>query len=80
LTHLSASLTVVLQYKLKKKFMKKTRIAINGFGRIGRVFCRQAFEDPNLEVVAINDPHPHAASCHLLKYDSTNIPVGTSCL
>ncbi|MDP3975361.1 MAG: type I glyceraldehyde-3-phosphate dehydrogenase [bacterium] len=51
--------------------MAKTRIAINGFGRIGRVFFRQAFGHPDLEIVAINDPHDHESSCHLLKYDST---------
>ena len=31
------------------------RIAINGFGRIGRSFFRLAFEDPMIEIVAIND-------------------------
>ncbi|MDP2691793.1 MAG: type I glyceraldehyde-3-phosphate dehydrogenase [bacterium] len=51
--------------------MKKTRVAINGFGRIGRIFFRQAFGHPDMEVVAINDPHPQEQSCHLLKYDST---------
>lgn len=54
--------------------MKKTRLAINGFGRIGRVFFRQAFDHPNLEVVAVNDPHDHETSCHLLRYDSTYGP------
>ncbi|MDG1189563.1 MAG: glyceraldehyde 3-phosphate dehydrogenase N-terminal domain-containing protein, partial [Flavobacteriales bacterium] len=33
----------------------KTRIAINGFGRIGRVFLRAVLNNPNIEVVAIND-------------------------
>lgn len=50
--------------------MKKTRVAINGFGRIGRVFARQALVHPELELVAINDPHPSEISAHLLKYDS----------
>ena len=31
------------------------KIAINGFGRIGRLFFRQAFGHPNFEIVAIND-------------------------
>ena len=31
------------------------RVAINGFGRIGRLAFRQVFDDPNLEVTAIND-------------------------
>ena len=47
-----------------------TKIAINGFGRIGRLAFRQIFEDESMEVVAINDltdPEMHA---HLLKYDS----------
>jgi glyceraldehyde 3-phosphate dehydrogenase len=50
--------------------MKKIRIAINGFGRIGRVFFRQAFENPALEIVAINNPQDSATHAHLLKYDS----------
>ena len=33
----------------------KVRIAINGFGRIGRVFLRSVLKHPNIEVVAIND-------------------------
>jgi glyceraldehyde 3-phosphate dehydrogenase len=49
--------------------MKK--VAINGFGRIGRVFMRQAFDHPDFEVVGFNDPHDTEASAHLLKYDST---------
>ncbi|MCB9809043.1 hypothetical protein H6776_01455 [Candidatus Nomurabacteria bacterium] len=32
--------------------MKKTRVAINGFGRIGRAFFKLAFERPELEIVA----------------------------
>lgn len=54
--------------------MSKTRIAINGFGRIGRVFFRQAFEHPDIEIVAVNDPHAHETSCHLLRYDSSYGP------
>lgn len=50
--------------------MKKIRIAINGFGRIGRVFARQAIGNHELELVAINDPHSSDGSAHLLKYDS----------
>jgi glyceraldehyde 3-phosphate dehydrogenase len=50
--------------------MKKVRVAINGFGRIGRVFFRQAFEHPNVEVVAINNPGEADLHAHLLKYDS----------
>ncbi|MDR7274839.1 type I glyceraldehyde-3-phosphate dehydrogenase [Catenuloplanes atrovinosus] len=49
-----------------------TRIAVNGFGRIGRSFLRALLErDSKLEVVAINDLTAPAALAHLLKYDST---------
>ena len=48
-----------------------TRVAINGFGRIGRLFLRAALNDASLEVVAINDLTPTATNAHLLKYDST---------
>lgn len=48
----------------------KTRIAINGFGRIGRLFFRQAFDNENFEVVAINDLGDLANLAYLLKYDT----------
>ena len=50
--------------------MSKTRIAINGFGRIGRIFFRQAFGHPDLEVVAINDLGSPKNLAYLLKYDT----------
>lgn len=50
--------------------MKKTRIAINGFGRIGRLFFRQAWENENLEIVAINDLGDVENLAYLLKYDT----------
>jgi len=46
------------------------RIAINGFGRIGRTFFRQAFGSPNIEIVAINDLTDKATLAYLLKYDT----------
>lgn len=46
------------------------RVAINGFGRIGRVVLRAAFENEGIEVVAINDLTNAATLAHLLKYDS----------
>lgn len=50
--------------------MHKIRIAINGFGRIGRAAFKVALDKPEIEVVAINDlTEPHVLS-HLLKYDS----------
>lgn len=48
----------------------KTKIAINGFGRIGRLAFRQIFDDDNFEIVAINDLTPPDMLAHLLKYDS----------
>lgn len=50
--------------------MKKTRIAINGFGRIGRVFFRHAFGHPDLEFAAINDLGTLENLAYLLKYDT----------
>lgn len=50
--------------------MKKLRLAINGFGRIGRVFFRQCFDNPNLEIVAIQSRSDISTYAHLLKYDS----------
>jgi glyceraldehyde 3-phosphate dehydrogenase len=47
-----------------------SKIAINGFGRIGRLFFRQAFAEPELEIVAINDLGDIENLAYLLKYDS----------
>lgn len=47
-----------------------TRIAINGFGRIGRAFLRVAHEHPELEVVAVNDLGDAEQFAYLLKYDT----------
>ena len=47
-----------------------TKIAINGFGRIGRAFLRVAYSRPELEVVAINDLGDADNLGYLLKYDS----------
>ncbi len=47
-----------------------TRIAINGFGRIGRAFMRVAHAHPELEVVAINDLGDAGQFAYLLKYDT----------
>lgn len=49
---------------------KKTRIAINGFGRIGRIFFRYAFGNPDLEFVAINDLGRPENMAYLLKHDT----------
>ena len=50
--------------------MAKARVAINGFGRIGRLFFRQAFEMSDLDIVAINDLGDAENLAYLLKYDS----------
>ena len=50
--------------------MKKINIAINGFGRIGRIFFRNAINNPLIEIVAINDIADSKTLAHLLKYDS----------
>ena len=54
--------------------MSKIRIAINGFGRIGRVTFRKIQEKSNMEIVAINDLTDPANLAHLLKYDSVQGP------
>jgi len=46
------------------------KIAINGFGRIGRLVFRNGYRDPNLEFVAVNDLTNSKTLAHLLKYDS----------
>ncbi|MDA9855167.1 type I glyceraldehyde-3-phosphate dehydrogenase [Paracoccaceae bacterium] len=56
-----------------------TKIAINGFGRIGRNILRAFSENPrnDLEVIAINDLAPVQTNAHLLKYDSVHGRFGT---
>ena len=51
------------------------RVAINGFGRIGRLAFRQIFEDKDMEVVAINDLTEPRMLAHLLKYDLSLIHI-----
>ncbi len=48
----------------------KTRVAINGFGRIGRLAFRLMFDSPEFEIVALNDLTSAKALANLLKYDS----------
>jgi glyceraldehyde 3-phosphate dehydrogenase len=48
----------------------KTKIAINGFGRIGRNAFKIAFERPDIEIVAVNDLTDTRTLAHLLKHDS----------
>merc|ERR1712142_141252 len=49
------------------------KIGINGFGRIGRLVCRAAFDHPDIEVVAVNDPFIDLEyMVYMFKYDSTH--------
>ncbi len=50
----------------------KKRVAINGFGRIGRLTFRNLINNPEIEVVAINDLTDNHTLAHLLKYDSAH--------
>jgi glyceraldehyde 3-phosphate dehydrogenase len=52
--------------------MRKIRVAINGFGRIGRVFTRTLLNQDNIELVAVNDLTDNETLTHLLKYDSVH--------
>ncbi|KYD10805.1 glyceraldehyde-3-phosphate dehydrogenase [Heyndrickxia sporothermodurans] len=50
----------------------RTKIAINGFGRIGRMVFRKAIVEKDLEIVAINASYPAETLAHLIKYDTTH--------
>ncbi|HNW97244.1 MAG TPA: type I glyceraldehyde-3-phosphate dehydrogenase [Bacteroidales bacterium] len=52
--------------------MAKIKVAINGFGRIGRITYRQILKQNDIEVVAINDLTDSKTLAHLLKYDSVH--------
>ncbi len=52
--------------------MEKINVAINGFGRIGRVFLRNCIDNTNIKIVAINDITDAHTLAHLLKYDSVH--------
>lgn len=57
------------------------KIAINGFGRIGRLALRSLLEAPrkNLQIVAINDLSSPEICAHLLQYDTLHGPLGMQC-
>jgi len=61
---------------------KKIKIAINGFGRIGRQAFKIALKNKNIEVVAINDLTDNKTLAHLLKYDTaypdTNLKISSN--
>ena len=52
--------------------MKKIQVAINGFGRIGRLTLKAALKKENIEIVAVNDLTDSKTLAHLLKYDSVH--------
>ena len=59
--------------------MNKTKIAINGFGRIGRTLFRLLLNHPDIEVVAINDIADNRTMAHLIKYDSIHGVLDMEC-
>ena len=56
--------------------MSKPRIAINGFGRIGRTITRIAKLHGHYDVVAVNDLHDATVLAHMLRYDSVHGRLG----
>jgi len=58
--------------KKKKEISMSIRLAINGFGRIGRMVFRAAMTHSEVEVVAINDLTDASTMAHLLRYDSVH--------
>ncbi|WP_017726623.1 glyceraldehyde-3-phosphate dehydrogenase [Halalkalibacterium ligniniphilum] len=48
----------------------KAKVAVNGFGRIGRMVFRKAILSDNIDVVAVNASYPSETLAHLIKYDS----------
>lgn len=66
--------------------MKKHRIAINGFGRIGRLVYREIYNMEGIDVVAINDLTNPRVLAHLLKYDTAQgrfneeVTAGEDCI
>lgn len=50
----------------------KPRVAINGFGRIGRMAFRLAVQDDSIDLVAVNASYPPETLAHLIKYDSVH--------
>ena len=52
------------------------QVGINGFGRIGRNVFRAALNNPEVNIVAVNDLTDAATLAHLLKYDSVHGIIG----
>jgi len=61
---------LIEKHKYKRRFHMSFKIGINGFGRIGRNFFRASYQDPDIDIVAVNDITDSKTLAHLLKYDS----------
>lgn len=68
--HVEIFSDIIKKLKIKHKIMAKIRVAINGFGRIGRAFYRLAHDREEIDIVAINDLGDPENLAYLLKYDS----------
>jgi hypothetical protein len=64
----------IVIFTLSKNIKYVKKIAINGFGRIGRLTFRSLLQNNGVEVVAINDLTDNHTLAHLLKYDSAQGP------
>ena len=69
--HHKKFLRIFAETFILEEFTMSVKVAINGFGRIGRLAFRQMFGAEGFEIVAINDLTSPAMLAHLLKYDST---------
>lgn len=63
---------IVIYSKNLIQIMAKIKVGINGFGRIGRLVFRAAINNPNIEIVGINDLIEVDYMAYMLKYDSTH--------
>jgi glyceraldehyde 3-phosphate dehydrogenase len=61
---------LIEKHKYKRRLHMSFKIGINGFGRIGRSFFRASYQDPDIDIVAVNDITDAKTLAHLLKYDS----------
>ena len=62
----------MITYLQEAFFIMTVSIAINGFGRIGRMVFRQAIVQDELNLVAINASYPAETLAHLIKYDTNH--------
>src|SRR5699024_9250547 len=67
-----AATETIKNNNLKEEFNMSVKVGINGFGTIGRNIFRQALDNEEIEIVAINDLTDADMLAHLLKYDSVH--------